>query len=179
MPATPNDAMNDGAAAVDEGKSKLLFDISGIDKTKMLADREQIAKWNPHRGPMSLLDGIIWATEDYSMGLGIKYVRDNEFWVPGHFPNRPMFPGVLMIETAAQLACYLFIIRKAAPTLSVFLRIEDAAFRAEVVPGDDLYILCREVKRQRRRFVSKIQGVVGDKIAFDAQISGMSVEKEI
>ena len=155
----------------------MLFDISGIDRTKLQVTREGVEKWNPHRGVMNMLDGLVYLNEDRTQGMGVKHVRHDEFWVPGHFPQKPMFPGVLMIETAAQLACYMFIVRKAGPTLVAFLRIESAAFRSPVLPGDDFYVLGQEVKAQKRRFISDVQGIVGDRVAFDARISGMMMEE--
>jgi 3-hydroxyacyl-[acyl-carrier-protein] dehydratase len=161
--------------------SRLVFDIAGIDLSRVQVSREGIEKWNPHRGIMSLLDAVVWLSDDKTRAIGVKHIKNDEFWVAGHFPGKPVFPGVLMIETAAQLACYQFIISKDTPTLAAFLRIENAAFRAAVTPGDSLYILAQEVKRQKRRFITDVQGILisggAPKIAFDARLSGMMTEE--
>jgi 3-hydroxyacyl-[acyl-carrier-protein] dehydratase len=155
--------------------AKPLFDLSGIDLAARKYLRSEIEKYNPHRGDMSLLDAVVWTSPGFQQGIGYKPIRDTEFWVAGHFPGKPLFPGVLMIEAGAQLACFLYNIRRPDPKLVAFLRIEEASFRNAVQPGDDLYLLCNEVKIGTRRFVSDIQGIVGDKVAFDARISGMQI----
>ena len=90
--------------------------------------------------------------------------------------GNPLFPGVLQIESGAQLACFMFVFRKSGPKSPVFLRIENAAFRSGVVPGDELILLCREFKNQKRRFISDVQGLVRDRVAFEARISGMIMD---
>ncbi len=128
--------------------SKFLFDLAGIDLNATLADRTAIEAWNPHRGQMALLDRIVWTSPDMSRSVGATAIRDDAFWVPGHFPGKPMFPGVLMVETAAQLACYVYAKRKGEPTLAAFLRLENCAFRNMVQPRDMFYVLCQDVKYQ-------------------------------
>lgn len=155
------------------GPKGWLFDYREIDRSQVLAYPPEIARWIPHRGVMALLDEVVWVNDDGSRGLAIKRIRPDEFWVEGHFPQKPLFPGVLQIESGAQLACFMFVFRKSGPKMPAFLRIEDAAFRAPVVPGDELILLCREFKAQRRRFISDIQGLVNDRVAFEARISGM------
>lgn len=156
-----------------ENVDRLLFDVSEIDISERCRSRKELEQWNPHRGVMALLDSLIWETPDHAQGLAVKHVREDEFWVSGHFPGKPMMPGVLQLEAGAQLACYMYIVRKEDPALAAFLRIENAAFRTMVKPGDDLYLLGKEVKSGSRKFVSDIQGLVNGQIAFDARITGM------
>lgn len=175
--ATTRDPDRSGGSLVGTRGKQPIFDLSGIDLNATVLTRADLEKWNPHRGAMALLDSIVWKTEDWSLGLGVKEVRHDEFWVPGHFPGRPMMPGVLQIECGAQLACYMYNARFPEPRLAAFTRIEEAVFRSAVVPGDKLYLLCQELRFHRRQFQSNIQGVVnGDRIAFDAIIRGVSVD---
>lgn len=157
-------------------RNTLLFDLNAIDLTQRLLDREQLQAWIPHRGVMQLLDTVTWISDDKSCGVGHRTIRHDEFWVEGHFPERAAFPGVLMVETGAQLAAYMFNLRLGGPKLPAFLRIENCSFRNHVGPGDEFFVLCREVKVGKRRFVSDVQGIVGDNIAFQARLSGMTLE---
>lgn len=169
--------MQESRAEAPPARHGLLFDLSAIDLSARLRSKAEIESFLPHRGQMSLLDAVIWEHTEHLRAVAIKHVRHDEFWVPGHFPGHPTFPGVMMIEAGAQLACYEFMARKCGPTLVAFLRIEDAAFRAAVHPGEDLYLLCHEVKVGRRQFTSDIQGVVRGQLAFEARISGMVTAK--
>lgn len=164
-----------GGSRAPETSGKLLFDLSGIDLSACALDKQGLRRFLPHRGVMMLLDGLVWTSADFTRCVGVKHVRDDEFWVPGHFPEKALFPGVLMVETAAQLACYAYNVRRPHPVLAAFMRIDDCVFRSSVSPGDTLHILCREVKWSMRRFISDVQGVVGDRIAFEAKLSGLSL----
>ncbi|MDR1071755.1 MAG: hypothetical protein LBL21_03890, partial [Rickettsiales bacterium] len=70
-----------------------------------MINQESIKKLIPHRGDMLLLDEI----REYNdvSGVGIHRVRDDEFWCEGHFPGKPIMPGVLQVEALAQTACFI------------------------------------------------------------------------
>lgn len=156
--------------------AKPLFELAALDLSSRAIGPDQIDFRNPHRGIMRLIDYVVWTNADLSQGVALRHVREDEFWVPGHFPGKPIMPGVLQLEAAAQLACYLFITRKDVQSRAAFLRIEEVSFRSMVVPGDDLYLLCQDVKYGRRGFTCDVQGIVQDRITFDGRISGMMIQ---
>lgn len=153
----------------------LLFDISSIDLkggAPDVYDAQAIEKINPHRGAMRLLDGIIYASDDLKCLLAYRDVKDDEFWVPGHIPGRPIFPGVLMIEAGAQLASFICLSKQDIKFMG-FVGLEDVKFRGQVVPGDRLYILCELTELRPRRSTSRVQGLVDGRLVFEATIIGM------
>ena len=155
--------------------AQTLFDISAIDLTQVAITPEAVAGMNPQTGHMRHLDYVIWKSEDSTSGLGVKAVHGDEFWVDGHIPGRPLMPGVLMIEAAAQLCSLLH--KCAHPVAGSkflgFTRCDEVAFRGQVIPGATLYLLARELSFRPRRFVSAAQAIVDNRLVFEATITGM------
>lgn len=154
---------------------RLLFDLAGIDLTGVIADATEIERVNPHKGDMRQLDRVVWWNGERTMAIGNKFVRDDEFWVPGHIPGRPLYPGVLQIEAAAQLCCFVHGSRFPDAPFLGFTRVKHFTFRGQVIPGDTLLLLSKEVKGNSRRFVSDLQGYVGQKLVFEGSITGMQI----
>ena len=155
--------------------SEKIFDTSSIDLNDVFLTPDQVADCNPHRGSMRQLDHVIYIDDGASKALGIKQVREDEFWVEGHIPGRPLFPAVLMIEAAAQLSSILYQYRTKESAFLGFTRCDKAVFRGQVVPGDTLLLLAKEHKFQRRRFSCFAQGIVNDKVVFQVKITGMQM----
>lgn len=157
--------------------TELLFDISSIDLSAVVHTREEIGHWNPHRGIMALLDRLVWCDETLDHAIALVEARSDAFWTSGHIPGYPLMPGVLMVEAGAQLSSLMYYKRSGRTWFAGFTRIEETAFRGQVVPGDDLYILCRCEKYHEKRFVSTVQGLVNGQIVFDSLITGMAFPK--
>lgn len=154
---------------------RTLFDLSDIPLTQRLLDRRGIERVIPHRGDMAFLDWIVWLSPDLKQGLALKHIREGEFWSRGRPAGEGRFGGALMIEAGAQLACFLFNSRSETRPNAAFLRLEDTSIWREPCAGEDLFLLCSEIKYSRRRFVSEIQGVVAGNVAFTGRISGMAI----
>ncbi len=154
----------------------LLFDLSQIDlKAKPIFDKEAIGKVNPQRFEMQQLDGILWYDREKLLILGYKDVTGGEFWIRGHIPARPLMPGVIMVEAAAQLSSF-FVKHIYEPEGFIgFAGIDSAKFRAPVEPGQRLYLLGHLTKFKRRKYTTSVQGVVDDTMVFETQVSGLQV----
>ena len=158
----------------------LLFDLSHIDlPAEPIYGREAVCKVNPQRFEMQQLDGVLWYDKERYEILGYKDVTDREFWVRGHIPGRPLMPGVIMVEAAAQLASFFTKEVYEEEGFIGFAGIESAKFRSVVVPGQRLLLLGHITKYKRKTRTThvemQVQGVVDGTIAFEATVAGMRV----
>jgi len=154
----------------------LLFDLDGIDlDAKPLFDKDAVCRVNPQRFEMQQLDGILWYNEKKMLILGYKDITENEFWIRGHIPERPLMPAVIMVEAAAQLSSFLVKQIYKMQGFIGFAGIESTKFRAVIEPGQRLYLLGHLTKFKRRKYTCKVQGVVNNTMAFETAVSGMKV----
>ena len=154
----------------------LLFDLSTIDLTaEPLFDKEAVCKVNPQRFEMQQLDGILWYDKDKYLILGYKDVTENEFWIRGHIPGRPLMPGVIMVEAAAQLSSFFVTQILGLEGFVGFAGIEGAKFRYVVQPGKRILLLGQFTKFKRKKYTCSVQGLVGDTMVFEAIVSGLNV----
>ena len=155
----------------------LLFDLSKIDLTaKSVFTRDDILKINPQNYEMQQLDGILWYDKPNMLVLGYKDVTDKEFWVRGHIPGRPLMPGVIMVESAAQLLSFFVKQVMGEQGFIGFTGIDNTKFRSTVVPGQRLLLLGKITNlRKGRKYEAYIQGLVDNKMIFDTAVSGMGV----
>ncbi len=152
-----------------------LYDISQVDLNKIVIPIEGIRQIIPQRFEMELLSGIVHMDASKNVIIGVKHLAMDEFWVRGHIPGRPLMPGVMMIECAAQLCAYWTMARQPEMGFLGFARCDEAIFRGKVVPPSSLYMIAEIQTMTRRRAVAKCQGVCDGTLVFEATITGMSV----
>ena len=152
------------------------YDISQIDPNKVQVDQDGIYSICPHRYEFMLLDGIYKYAPQEGLIIGYRECKQEEFWVRGHIPGRPLFPGVLMIETAAQLVSYYVMAKeKEHDGFLGFGGVDGVKFRGAVVPGDRLVMVGKMISERSRRYVGDVQGFVGETMVFEGRITGMWV----
>jgi 3-hydroxyacyl-[acyl-carrier-protein] dehydratase len=154
---------------------QLLFDISGIDLDTIVCDQEAVRRHNPQRGDMEHLNGIVHAAPDLGHVIGFKDIRENEFWVPGHIPGRPIFPGVLMIEAGAQLASFYIRAFVGWKGFVGFGGVDGCKFRTQVTPPCRMYLLGKLISERHHRITCAVQGIVNGTLCFEASITGTEI----
>jgi 3-hydroxyacyl-[acyl-carrier-protein] dehydratase len=154
-------------------------DVADTGKRQLdTADIEQILKLLPHRYPMLLVDRIIEMDGDESC-IGIKGVTYNEPHFQGHFPGRPVMPGVLIIEGMTQTAGALAIHGHSAdkPQIVYFVTIDNCKFRKPVIPGDRLEYHLKKIKSRRGIWWYRGEAKVDGEIVAEAEVSAMLVDR--
>lgn len=155
---------------------ELLLDLSEIDFNHVIADLEEIRRYNPQRFEMEQLTAIVYDNFEDKVCAGYKDITENEFWVRGHMPGMPLMPGVLICESAAQMCSYYAHKHHLLGNCKVvgFGGLEDVRFRDPVRVGDRLVVVCKMLKvRPGAIIVCRFQAFVRDSLVADGQIKGI------
>ncbi len=149
------------------------------DRSDVIVSLSEIKRMIPHRYPFLMIDKVINLTEGVT-ATGIKNVTCNEPHFPGHFPEQPIMPGVLIIEAMAQTAAVL--VAKSLGLvdhnfLVYFLTIERAKFRKPVEPGDVLILTVNVVRNRGSTWKFSGTAMVGKNLVTEADFTAMMVEQ--
>lgn len=141
-------------------------------------DIEQIVAAIPHRYPFLMIDRVVELVRDES-AIGIKNVSINEAHFLGHFPRRPVMPGVLIVESMAQTAAVLVVETlgpEMAGKLVYFMSIDNCRFRKPVFPGDQIHVHVKKKQRRRNVWKFEAEAKVDGEIVAEAVYAAMILE---
>lgn len=141
-------------------------------------DKEQIKKILPHREPFLFVDEILEVLPGKYV-IGKKIVRKDEVFFKGHFPGFPIFPGVLIVETAAQISAFIILTMPGKENLfGYFTGIDHFKFKKIVKPGDTLIVKSEVVSYGHGLAKSKAKVFVEEQLVAEGIVSAMFVDKE-
>jgi 3-hydroxyacyl-[acyl-carrier-protein] dehydratase len=149
---------------------------------EVVLDAEAIQKILPHRPPFLLVDRVV-LLEPGKRLVAVKGVTMNEPFFVGHFPGKPVMPGVLILEALAQ-ACALLAMRSVGPDddledkVTYLMSINEAKFRRPVVPGDRLELHVEIVKRKGAIWRQKGVAVVDGQTVAEAEFMAMLADRQ-
>lgn len=154
---------------------QLLIDRATYDPARVIMSIEEIRRHNPQRDEMEQLSGVLRFDPEAGEIVAFKDITDHEFWIRGHIPGRPLMPGVIMIEASAQMCSLYFGLVAGSDKFIGFGGVDGVKFRGQVVPGDKLILLGKLIELRARRAIFDTQGVVDERMIFEARITGMPI----
>jgi 3-hydroxyacyl-[acyl-carrier-protein] dehydratase len=152
----------------------LLIDLDSTDLTAVAFTKTQIYDLLPHRHEFQVLDGVCMYNLPNQQIVTFVDITSQDWWVKAHVEGRPLLPGVLMLEMAAQSSAILAKLAGNNEFLG-FGGVEQCKFREQVTPPARLYLLCVGVDYRSRRIISNTQGVRDGRLVFEAQITGLTI----
>jgi UDP-3-O-[3-hydroxymyristoyl] N-acetylglucosamine deacetylase/3-hydroxyacyl-[acyl-carrier-protein] dehydratase len=133
-------------------------------------NRQQIMEILPHRDPFLFVDKIL-KLEKGKYALGVKYLTSDDYFFKGHFPGRPIMPGVLIIEAMAQVGGVMMLsLPENRGKLAYFLACNDVKFRKTVLPGDELILEVKTLRLKSKTGVVKATAYVQGKVVAEAEL---------
>jgi 3-hydroxyacyl-[acyl-carrier-protein] dehydratase len=156
---------------------KLILDFSAYDLDKVLADAEEIRRYNPQRHEMEQLTAVVYDDAEAGICVGYKDVTPHEFWVRGHMPGLPLMPGVIMCEAAAQLCSYHTQRHNLMDVKMVgFGGMDEVRFSGTVVPGDRLVVAAQKLQLRVGAMIRcRFQCYVRQQVVCEGQIRGIPI----
>ena len=153
-------------------KRKAKANVPGYDPNKKpVLDHNAIAQLLPHKFPFLLVDKVVELSSTHV--VAVKNISGDQYFFPGHFPNNPIMPGVLMVEAMAQAGGVLVLSDVPDPEnySTYFMKIDNVRFKDKVVPGDTL-VIRMDLTAPIRRGVCQMKGsgFVGDKLVIEAEL---------
>jgi 3-hydroxyacyl-[acyl-carrier-protein] dehydratase len=158
----------------------LILDFSEYDLDHILADTDEIRRYNPQRYEIEQLTAIVFDDPVRGICAGYKDVTNDEFWVRGHMPGMPLMPGVIMCEAAAQLCSYFSQRHKMLGAEMIgFGGMDQVRFRGAVLPGDRLVIVAEKLQLRARAMIRcRFQCFVREQLVCEGQIRGIPIPVE-
>ena len=153
------------------------IDPEALARARVAATREDVLEKIRQRGRFALLDGILDVGGDGGLVAGFKDIRADDWWAADHIPGRPIFPGALMCEAAAQLCSYDYLRKQTLPEGGFlgFGGMNATRFRGVVQPDCRMIFVARPERLRSRMFTYAAQGLVGGELVFETEILGVLV----
>lgn len=158
-----------------------IIDIASLDFARVVADREAIDRVLPQRHEMAQLTAIVLDDVERGITVGYKDTSPEDFWTRGHMPGKPLMPGVLMCEAAAQVCSYHVVANDLMEATMVgFAGLDAVRFRGIVKPGDRLVVMAEKLQLRPKTIVRcRFQCYVDETLVCEGEMRGAPLPADL